>query len=357
MESNHQRAERQASEWLARRDSEAWSSDDQAALDDWLHQSSANAVAFIRLGAAWNRADRYKALGAGFSPRCVPTPQQLGSSPFFDERVSSSLESISVSGDSSVAATAYSNRIPRRSVLLTIAASLLVAIGIAHYVETSNSTLVTPVGGLASMPLRDGSRVILNTDSEVSVAVTDVERHVLLQRGEAYFEVAKDPTRPFVVDAGVRRIVAVGTQFAVRRDGANVLVTVTEGRVRLEDVGSRKEASAREGAFILDAGGVAHLSGEGVLVQSKPLAVVQDSLSWRAGFVVFRNVDLAEAIAEFNRYNDKKIAIEDPAVASIRLSGKFRTTNFDAFVRLLEDGYSIDATDRDGKLVLSERAD
>ena len=85
MESSHQQAERCAAQWLSRRDSGVWSETDQVALERWLDKSPVNAVAFIRLESAWARADRYKALGAGFPPRTLPTAEQLNESPFFSE--------------------------------------------------------------------------------------------------------------------------------------------------------------------------------------------------------------------------------------------------------------------------------
>jgi len=88
----------------------------------------------------------------------------------------------------------------------------------------------TPVGEIASVPMRDGSKVTLNTDSQIRVTLTDSERRVDLKYGEAFFEVSKDPKRPFVVNAGGKRVIAVGTQFSVRRDANDIQVVVTEGR-------------------------------------------------------------------------------------------------------------------------------
>jgi transmembrane sensor len=76
-------------------------------------------------------------------------------------------------------------------------------------------------------------------------------------------------------------------------------------------------------------------------VQQRPVPEVEESLSWRTGFIVLRDVTLSEAVAEFNRYSQQKLIIEDPAVAGIRITGKLRATNVDAFVRLLEDGFGI----------------
>jgi transmembrane sensor len=375
MDSNHKQAEKRAAEWLCRRDSADWSESDQASLDDWLNESSAHAVAFIRLDSAWNRADRYKALGAGFPSRRVPTPDELSRSPFFDETTRGSQNAARGAATSILQELIHEEPVPlpgasvpktlqrHPHVLFRLAwaasIALVLVAGLAWRLGVSSSSYRTPIGGMASVPMRDGSRVTLNTDSAVRLAVTDTERSVELNRGEAFFEVAKDPNRPFVVNAGSKRIIVVGTQFSVRRDGDDVRVVVTEGKVRIEDAnpsrGGPGSATGEAGAFVLEAGGVARTGEAGVLVQSKPLSDVQEALSWRAGFLIFRDVNLAEAVAEFNRYNEKKMTIQDPVVAAIRLNGKFKAHNFDAFVRLLKDGFPIDAHDSEGSIVLTER--
>jgi transmembrane sensor len=85
------------------------------------------------------------------------------------------------------------------------------------------------------------------------------------------------------------------------------------------------------------------------------LAEAEESLSWRQGVLVFHQMTLAEATAEFNRYNARKIVIEDPAVASLRVAGSFRANNVDAFVRLLERGYPLHVEERNDGFVLSAR--
>jgi transmembrane sensor len=359
METSHRQAEQRAAEWLSRRDGVAWSDGDQLALDEWLEESAVHAVAFIRLEAAWSRADRYKALGAGFVPRQVPEPEQLSASPFFNE--STPVKSLLQALIDEQPAKPLPLARRRTGWRLAAAACLVLAIAgsFMWHAQAREPFYSTPVGGLVSVPMKDGSRVTLNTDSKIRIHVTDKERAIQLDRGEAFFEVAKDPARPFVVNVGQRRIVVLGTQFSVRRQGADVQVLVTEGKVRLEAAAPKSSASqgARhsENEFLLEAGGVARTAGAGVLVASKPLTEVKEALSWRLGMVVFRNVNLAEAAAEFNRYNEQKILIEDPAIRAIRLSGKFKPTNSAAFVRLLEDGFPIEARERDGHILLTPR--
>jgi len=352
MESKHDLAQRQAAEWLTRRGGAVWSKEDEAALGQWMEASSANAVAFLRIEAAWKSADRFKALGAGFAPLSVPTPEELHASPFFDE----------VPNIRQISIEPPPPGLPRgRRKFLVASAAVVVAVfaaGVLWRVWAPQPVYRTPVGGLASVPMQDGSRVTLNTDSEIRIVVTDRERKVDLARGEAFFDVARDPRRPFVVDAGAQRVVVVGTQFSVRRDGDSVRVIVAEGKVKLEEGAARMtlvEQPAGTSPVYLEAGGVAQSSGRGVIVQSEPLPETQQALSWRSGFLLFKNAELSNAVAEFNRYNEKKMIIGDPEIAGLVFSGKFKATGVQAFVRLLTGGFPVVVDERPDAIYLNKK--
>lgn len=344
-----QRAEEEAADWLLRRDGSEWTAADAARLQQWLDESIENYVAFIRLEAGWEQVYRLKALGTGVAKGVVPPAGQWQVSPFFD------------AGRGSVAEEKVATGRPARTRWIAVAASVLVAVGATAYYFIAHSAgdrYSTPLGVIAAVPIADGSRVTLNTASEIRVAVTDTERKVQLARGEAYFEVAKDPRRPFVVDAGSKRIVAVGTAFSVRREGDEVEVVVTEGVVRVEAAKPSQRAQAGATAARLDrlaAGNVVRANAEGLLVEKKALADLQEQLAWRAGYLVFNETPLRDAVAQFNRYSTTKIVIEDPAVAAYRVSGKFRSTSFEAFVRLLENAFPIDVRHEDERIGLSAR--
>jgi transmembrane sensor len=331
--------EERASEWLARRDSGKWSAADQADLDDWLRASTAHRVTYLRLEAAWAEAGRLKALGAGLPLDQVPPPGALRENPFFK------------SAESGTAVTLGEPGKTARRWPYALAASVLLSAGSAiawHFFTPHNSSYETVVGGLEAIPLSDGSHVTLNSDSEVQVVVTEKERGVELNRGEAFFEVAKDPTRPFIVKAGHARVIAVGTQFSVRREGDQVDVVVIEGHVRVE----RDNRGAGAPPALLAPVDVARSDGQGVLVQEKPLPEAEAILSWRSGFLVFHDTPLKEAVAQFNRYNTRKIIIDDPKVANLKIGGNFKSTNSEAFVRLIESGLPIRAEHQDGQIIL-----
>src|SRR4029077_4657262 len=99
-------------------------------------------------------------------------------------------------------------------------------------------------------------------------------------------------------------------------------------------------------------GSIASAGDEGIVVQRKGLAEAEADLTWRQGYLTFHDTSLADAVAEFNRYNAHKIVIADPAVAGIRVSGTFRALNYEAFVRVLDDGFAIHARSTDDTTTL-----
>lgn len=347
MESSHE-VEARAGAWLAKRESGNWSADDEARFTQWLNASTGNRVAFLRQEGAWEHASRLRALKGDTAPGTLPAPESWRLNPFVSDG--------STRAAGTVATTSRRWRLPATlvaSVVLAIAAGALF-----WHLSNRGPYYRTPVGGLASVPMKDGSKVTLNTDSAIRVALTVSERRVELERGEVFFEVAKDPGRPFVVSAGNKRVVAVGTKFSVHRIGNDLQVFVTEGKVRLEGEGASAVQAAtnsrgKSNEMLLVAGTITRAADSGVIVQQKPLTEVEDYLSWRVGYLTFRDIPLADAVAEFNRYNERKIFIRDARVGEIRFSGKVRPTSFEGFVRLLEDAFPVRAAHENDRIVLT----
>lgn len=342
-----------ASDWLVRRESGDWSEAEQACLDHWLNESTLHRVAFLRLELAWEDAARLKALGAGVRSEGPPPPGHWNVSPFF-------------SAPSSLSAGASRPRL--RIGQIAFAASVLIAAVAAGYWRfvIDAGRYSTAVGMIASVAIADGSKVTLNTDTRIQVALSDAERRIELQRGEAFFDVSKDPHRPFVVRVGDQRVIAVGTRFSVRRLGNEIEVVVTEGKVKVEspsihvrgEVASASDDPLQRHApaeVLLVAGSVARAGEAGVLMQRKSVPEAEAQLSWRGGVLVFRDRNLGEAIAEFNRYNERRIVIDDPELAQLKIEGNFRATNVDAFVRLIESGFPVHVEPYKDRIVLTAR--
>lgn len=320
MESREQ-VELAAAGWIARRGENSWGEAQESALQEWLAHSAGRRAAYFRLNSAWQESGRLKALGS--APGVVASSSPSERSPWWT---------------------------PTR---FAVAASVLLAtaLAIGAYLWPGSNSYRTPVGGMAAVPMPDGSRVTLNTDSQVRIAVSASERRVDLQRGEAFFDVAKDARRPFVVVAGDRRVVAVGTRFSVMREKDVVRVIVTDGLVRVE----RSGVGSGSPPVHLAAGNVARAGSAGVMVQEKSPAEAEEYLSWRSGYVVFHQNTLADIVAEFNRYNTRRIVIEDPEVAAIHFGGNFRPDNVDGFLRLLQQGVAVDVV-REGDRIALRRA-
>lgn len=362
-----------ASDWLVRRQSERWTQADQVQLEQWLEASTLHRVAFLRLELAWEESARLKALGAGIVGDEPPAPGCWNLTPLFDSRRAAALDQTKGNDLDSEAAEPHGARAAGgastrsasrpRGFHLAMAASVLLAVvaGIGTYGLRSDSSdrYVTPVGGRASVPMLDGSKITLNTNSQLRVALTATERRVNLHQGEAFFEVEKDPQRPFVVEVGNKRVVAIGTKFSVRRDGDDVEVVVTEGKVRVEDRAVLKHGGGVEAAasapVLLTPGAIARASEGGVLVQRKSVHDAEAHLSWRVGVLMFRDQSLAGVAAELNRYNVRQIVIADPEAGALKVEGNFTATNLDAFVRLIESGFPVRASLEEGQIIISSR--
>lgn len=349
MEASRQ-IERDASGWLARRDSGRWSAQEQAGLEAWLAASIAHRVAFLRLEAAWNESGRLKALGAGVAAGEMPMRGRW-SGISFDPHTQGKAAATDV-------LPGARTRTPPRSLFrpTQVAALLLLALALAwswqRYDTAEPVAYRTGIGDLRTLALADGSAATLSSDSRIEVALSRRERHVELQRGEAYFDVAKDAQRPFAVAAGNYRVVAVGTRFAVRHDGDDLRVVVTEGSVRLQ---SDAVAGMAQPETLLPAGSVALANRHGVLVRAGSVADAESDVDWRRGFVVFRDTPLATAVAEFNRYNTRPLVIADASAAQLRIGGSFRWSNADVFVNLLEQALPLRAEREAERIVLRSR--
>ena len=340
-----------AARWLARRDSGAWRDDDEAALQAWLAQDTTHRVAFLRLQAAWTHAGRLQALGAGLRGQGAPARG------LWAEPGSITDAAAEQAGPATLVfqPRPQRQRRPRARAWPLAAAGAVAACMLAAgwgwhaFTDVDAASHSTALGSTDVVPLADGSRTTLASDSRIDVRLSRSARHIDLQQGEAFFEAAKDPRRPFVVAAGDRRVVAVGTRFSVRHDGDDLRVVVTEGSVRLE---ARPGTDAPQPSTLLPAGSVAIAKRDGVLVRTLPLAEAEQLVDWRSGLLVFRDTSLAEAALEFNRYNARKIVIGDDDVGDLRIGGSFRWENAEAFVRLLEQGFPVRAEYGRDRIVL-----
>lgn len=311
--------DRAAAEWVARLDSGALTPDQQAELERWLAEDSRCLGAFARARAL-----------------------------FVSEEIAEAIEAPRASLVSPVT---------RRGFLAAMAAGVA---GAAFFVSRQDHGPVmeyaSDVGEIRAISLEDGSKLTLNTDSLVSVEYRRHSRLVKLLRGEAYFEVAKNPERPFIVQGPAAQARAVGTAYSVRLgdEAGRMQVRVTSGRVAVEPPPSaladslRLSTIADNGAY-LDPNQEADVrvvkdgpyKGQ-VQVSIKDVTPdrVERSLMWREGLLSFEGETLAEAIEEFSRYSHQKIILQG-TVARERVSGLFSATDPAGFSRAIAIGLKL----------------
>jgi transmembrane sensor len=183
---------------------------------------------------------------------------------------------------------------------------------------------VTKIGEVRLITLADGSVMTLNTASEAHVHMSARARDVRLVRGEALFDVRKDRARPFVVQAGDTRVRAVGTSFSVSHlNDAPIQVLVNEGVVEI----THGSASGGGGVTRLAANERAVVSGAAVAVHPVDPVLLPEELAWRQGMISFRGVTLGDAAAQFARYSDMRIQIDDPSVQGETITGLFSASD------------------------------
>lgn len=326
-----------AAAWAARRD-RGLRAPEQAAYAAWLREDPRHEATVARLEKAWQALD---ALSEHPAALVIPPNPDL------------------------LARRHHSRWIWRWS-SLTLAAAAAVA-ALLYFPRSSPPEITGPRQlivhpGPRQLNLEDGSVVELNGDAKVELNFTAAERRVRLVSGEAFFSVAKNPHRPFIVTVNHVAVNAVGTAFSVRWVPQEISVLVTEGRVRVDDVppvAGEKSGEPRE-LSTLDAGqqGIIpfatppQAAGTVMTVQTLSPPQLDSALSWRGLRLEFISMPLGEVVAEFNRYNPKKLVVHDAATASIRVGGTFRADNVDAFIRLLDAGFGVSAFPMRGEIVL-----
>lgn len=215
----------------------------------------------------------------------------------------------------------------------------------------------TRLGEQRSVLLDDGSVVELNTDSEIRIAMDSQFRQVELLKGEAIFQVAKDPNRPFQVNSGSVMVEAIGTRFNVYRQDEEVIVTVVEGLVEVSKVEETVQVTVDSGnkpeTLEIQAKPVAYLSAGNQVAVSQTGAVRQEEIvnldkviAWTDRRLVFDNDTLEHIVSEFNRYNRSSLTIVDSELRKRRLTGVFNANDPDAFLALMQSlgGVSIKPT-------------
>jgi transmembrane sensor len=228
-----------------------------------------------------------------------------------------------------------------------LAALLAIAVVDGSWWARWRSDVVTGIGETQELILTDGSRVDLNTDSAMDIRYGESERRIRVVRGEALFTVAKDATRPFVVETASGSATALGTVFSVRQVEGETIVTVLESRVAVAP------AAAAEQAAALSPGQSARFSR--TRLDAVESVDAEAETAWRRGKLIFVDRPLGEVVSELNRYHRGHIRIVDSSLRSYRVSGVFETKDPVRALGLIQTSLGLHATKLTDLLVLLHR--
>lgn len=305
----------EAAAWIARLQGSARTAAAEAAFKEWLAADSAHAHAFSRATDTWE---------------VIPGAARLvGSAGRGSDKQRDDLQAR----------------------WLAVAATLAIAIvGAVLYAQRS-PTYLTGVGQQQTVTLDDGTRVSLNTDSKLTVLYTEDERRLRLDRGEGLFEVARDPLRPLIVEAGREQVRALGTKFVVRKDAMSVAVTLLDGKIEMIRPSNSGGAAASAGRkVLLEPGERVIARDDEPVVHDRPK--VEALIAWRRGEVMFDDASLQDVAAEINRYGSSQRIIVDSSVAHLRVSGVFETRDPREFAQAMARLHRLQVRDADGRIVL-----
>ena len=251
-------------------------------------------------------------------------------------------------------AHAYESRVvkvtKKRSIFIAMAATVMLLImPMMQFLNHSNKDVYeTNIGKRQSVLLVDGSKVELNSESKITASITDEERVVTLVKGEAFFDIAHLNGKPFRVFTGEQIITVIGTKFSVHKVGDDIKVVVSEGKVQVDHL---KQTASSEMA-VLVAGNIAQTKDDEIVVIKDTKEAVEQKLSWRTGLITFDGTTLEDAIAEFNRYNKVKLIFKGSDISKLKVSGQFKSQNYDAFLRLISEGYGLKISYSDSNKVI-----
>ena len=301
-----------AAQWAARVGAGPLSSREQSALDAWLVADRRRLGAFARARAVVEQVRRAGALGPSI---------------------------LEPSGETADVAPVPPPPSRRRILAWGLSAAAVAGVSTAAWMAMRDRGLnyATARGEVRLIPLADGSSVTLNTLSRISVSFDAARRVVHLLEGEALFNVVFDAARPFVIDAGDAVITALGSQFLVSRLLAQpVKILVRDGEVSIRH-------KSRGGSVLrLEANSRTDVTG-GAALQPRVVqpAEVARELTWREGMLSFEDVPLTQAVAQFARYSDTRIVLDDPSLKSETITGLFSANDPEGFARAVANTFAM----------------
>ena len=317
-----------ATDWIAKLD-RGLTGDEERRFKAWLFESDGNYAVFMELAKLWDRMDI--------------------------------LESLAVTREDSERRPGggWRKALP---IAASIAAIALASAWIASNFEIADAPIAmdidtravyeTDTGARAKYELEDGSRIVLNTNTRVTIDFTSTNRFLHLDRGEIHIQVASDPSRPLSVYSGGRVVQAVGTEFNVEiSDDKSIEIVVSEGVVMVgvidgnvaDRISAEPIALPRSSTLVAAGQEVVVRQGDDAVAAPKPIEdeEIAVKLSWREGNLIFRGEPLEEAISEVSRYTAVEFIILDEAAKKERVAGLFRAGDVDGLLEALRQNFNI----------------
>lgn len=276
--------------WVSRMHSPIVSLETRAAFVTWLNRSDAHRKAYDEMKLVWDEMGK-----AEHVPELKAEAEKLS-------KRRNRVFSFSATAAFSAAA----------AVLLAFLATFNVFQSSPS--STATERYFTAAGEQTELLLDDGSVVIMNTRTEIKVEFSAERRYISLLNGEAYFDVAHDPSRPFLVDTGVSTTRAVGTAFNIYRKPTETIITITEGVVKISSEHGLREIE-------VDASRQVKVNEHAILSVLK--ADLDTELAWQDQLIVFRDAPLSSVLRELNRYLKNPVTLRDSSLVNIAVSGTF----------------------------------
>jgi transmembrane sensor len=355
-------ASEEAATWWARLRSQELAREQREEFVDWLRESPIHVAEMLRIAQVHDALDQFR----GWLQINVEGPDD-------DDQNIIDL----VPPAPSVLPHSPARKPPKhqKEVWAGLVAAGLAIIALAGlFLSTRGQTIETRRGERLEVSLSDGSVLDVDPETRIRVAFEQHVRRVILERGRALFHVAKNPARPFLVEADGATVRAVGTAFGVERQPKGVLVTVAEGKVDVYFNDTAPAPNARDqgrsdtpgrgisatlspirpmsvGDILLTAGQQVRLEDSGGADSVRTVDTKRE-LAWAKGRLVFDNETVAEAAAEFNRYNQVQLRVVDEKLAARPVSGVFDASDPDSFIAFLQTVTSVHVKRTESEIVL-----
>ena len=332
----------EAIEWVLRFNFDASGERADPSLQSWLAADPRHARAYEAAKATWADSSAVKAIDPDGARQARLLAARMTAPSVMEQLV------------------AGWRRLIARPLLPAGAVAGLAAIMLAVFVmdpplpgEQDPNLIATEIAEIRDVKLADGSVVTIGAKTSISVQYTETKRKILMSGGEAFFDVAHDARRPFVVAVGDSEVRVLGTKFDVRERAGQVVVAVAEGRVEVAPARSEESMAApeRREAVVLTRGQSAtHAKGEAEADVRVARINPDRAGAWRTGRFSYRDAMLLEVVSDANRYFDGEIRFESDALKELRITTGFKVEQIDSMLAGLPDALPV-AIEKRGRIV------